>query len=122
MCGASAVYGAHHPSATTCPCRTSMKLFMYSILSSASMHERTPEDETPCSSGVLRGSGAARHRDEESAINTTIRSFLTFHLVEMNPSPCTSPPDELIYHHAPITSHHIKSDFPSSIRRLFGSP
>ena len=47
-CGEAASYGAHHPSATTCPCRTSMKLCIASrSRSAASTNARTPADETP---------------------------------------------------------------------------
>jgi hypothetical protein len=35
-----------------------MKLFMESILSIASMNDSTAGDETPCASGLLRGSSA----------------------------------------------------------------
>src|SRR5216684_4099764 len=58
--GDSASYGAHHPSATTWPWRRSMKLFIDSILSAASMNERTAEDDTPCSSGLQRGRSAPK--------------------------------------------------------------
>src|SRR6185503_5388067 len=59
MCGVSRSYGAHQPSATTCPCLTSMKLFMVSIsLSAASINARRSAEEMPCCSGVLRGSDA----------------------------------------------------------------
>src|SRR5262249_19734551 len=50
-----------HPSATTWPWRTSMTLWRESIsLSAASTNERTAEDETPCTSGLLRGRSAPR--------------------------------------------------------------
>ena len=39
--GDAALYGAHHPSATTWPWRSSMKLCIESILSAASTKERT---------------------------------------------------------------------------------
>ena len=56
-CGVSAAYGAHQPSAITWPCRTSMMLFIVSTLpSSASMKARSACEETPCDSGVARGS------------------------------------------------------------------
>src|SRR5262245_46135909 len=54
--GASALYGAHQPSATTWPWRTSMKLFINSIfVSAASTNDRRADEETPCASGLLRG-------------------------------------------------------------------
>src|SRR5262245_17800225 len=59
-CRASRRYGAHQPSATTWPCRTSMKLCSESILSAASTNANTADDETPCVSGSLRGKSAAR--------------------------------------------------------------
>src|SRR6185369_11293339 len=46
----------HQPSATTDPCRISMKLFMVSIWRSAvSTKSRMAADEIPWRSGVLRG-------------------------------------------------------------------
>ena len=59
-CGFSADSGFHQPSATTCPCRTSMKLCIVSTaLSAASTNARIAADETPCASGELRGNGVA---------------------------------------------------------------
>ena len=56
-CGVSAANGAHQPSAITWPCRTTMTLFIVSTLaSSASMKARRACDDTPCDSGVARGS------------------------------------------------------------------
>src|SRR5262245_29449366 len=55
-CGVSAAYGAHQPSATTWPWRTSMKLCSESmVLSAASTNARTAAGETPWASGLLRG-------------------------------------------------------------------
>src|SRR5262245_22375231 len=51
---ASASYGAHQPSATTRPCRTSMRLWSASMsFSAASTNARIAEDEIPCASGLL---------------------------------------------------------------------
>ncbi len=59
MCGVSAAYGPHHPSATTRPCRTSMKLWSASMSrSAASTNARMAGDETPCASGAERGRSA----------------------------------------------------------------
>src|SRR5262249_19167570 len=69
--GEAASYGAHHPSATTWPWRTSMKLFMESILSAASMNERTAPGETPCASGRLRGRSAPRQAELPRATSVT---------------------------------------------------
>src|SRR5687768_958671 len=56
-CGVSAANGPHHPSAMTWPRRTTITLFIVSTLaSSASMKARSACDETPCDSGVARGS------------------------------------------------------------------
>ena|SRR5947209_4062361 len=58
MCRAWGEYGAHQPSATTLPWRTSMKLWSESTsLSAASMKARTADERTSWASGVLRGSG-----------------------------------------------------------------
>src|SRR5581483_11618927 len=55
-CGDSALYGAHQHSATTWPCRRSMKLWRESIcLSAAAMKAAIAAGETPCASGLLRG-------------------------------------------------------------------
>src|SRR2546423_489028 len=55
-CGLSGASGFHQPSATTCPWRTSMKLCMVlTFWSAASTYARMSAEETPCSSGVLRG-------------------------------------------------------------------
>src|SRR5437899_4217716 len=102
-CGDSALYGAHHPSATTCPCRTSMKLFIESILSSASMHESTAAEETPCSSGVLRGSGAARLMEPAKITSRKIERILTPNLQKIRPHPVPRPRISLIYL---ACSHH----------------
>ena len=56
-CGVSAANGVHQPSAITWPCRTTMTLFIVSTLaSSASMNASRAGDDTPCDSGVARGS------------------------------------------------------------------
>ena len=74
-CGDSASYGAHQPSATTWPWRTSMKLFIESIfLSAASTNARTAADETPCASGSLRGKPAAMEVEPVNAIDAMIIS------------------------------------------------
>ena len=78
-CGEEALYGDHHPSATTFPCRSSMKLFIESILSAASMNESTAEDEMPCDSSVLRGRSTARQRALFS--RTTAMHGMVFMLV-----------------------------------------
>src|SRR5437870_8570114 len=58
--GLSALKGRHQPSATTCPCRTSMMLCisMSGRASSASRNARTPAGSTCCSAGELRGNDA----------------------------------------------------------------
>src|SRR5258705_12144290 len=59
MCGVAGAYGRRLTSATTRPCRTSMKLFIASMPVSAAWTKASTEaDETPSCSGVLRGSGA----------------------------------------------------------------
>ncbi len=56
-CGVSGDSGSHHASATTCPWRSSMKLCIESTFrSAASMNARIACEETPCDSGVARGS------------------------------------------------------------------
>ena len=68
-CGSSAAYGAHHPSATTCPCRRIMTLCSASTLCSApSMNPWIADAEIPCSSRVLRGSNAASSAALASAL------------------------------------------------------
>jgi hypothetical protein len=54
-----------------------MKLFMESILSSASTHDSTADDETPCSSGVLRDSGAAKVIEEMPMTSSNIENTFT---------------------------------------------
>src|SRR5580658_6485785 len=57
-CGVLAAYGDHQPSATTWPCRTSMKLFIASTWRSADVTKsRIAAEEIPWASGVLRGKG-----------------------------------------------------------------
>jgi len=58
-CFSLAAYGAHQPSATTCPCRTNMKLCnSSSFWPDSSINRRIAADDIPCSSGVLRGNFA----------------------------------------------------------------
>src|SRR4029079_3509286 len=72
MCGVWAAYGVHHPSATTCPWRTSMKLWNESIfLSAAFTTPSTAVLDTPCDSGVARGRSAAE-RGPEAATSTSV--------------------------------------------------
>src|SRR5688572_28970185 len=55
-CRVSAERGAHHPSAITCPCRTSMNACIASSLVSApEMKSSNARDDTPCASGEPRG-------------------------------------------------------------------
>jgi hypothetical protein len=56
-CGRPALYGAHHPSATTCPCRTTIRLCisMSGRSSTASRKLRIAAGSTRWSAGVLRG-------------------------------------------------------------------
>src|SRR5207244_11404660 len=64
-CGVGGSYGDHQPSATTCPCRTSMMLCRESIVrSAASTNARTAAGETPCASGLLRGRSARRAAEQ----------------------------------------------------------
>jgi hypothetical protein len=65
-----------------------MKLFMESILSSASMHDSTAAEETPCSSGVLRGSGAAKEIEETPMTSRNIENALTPNLQKIRPPLC----------------------------------
>ena len=56
ICGSLAEYGAHHPSATTLPWRTSMKLCSAPVLWSASATNRSRSaEDTPWDSGLPRG-------------------------------------------------------------------
>src|SRR5262249_9346841 len=76
--GDSALYGAHQPSATTWPWRRSMKPCKESMfLSAASTKERTAEDETPCVSGVLRGSSAPTQRELLKATDAMTERIFT---------------------------------------------
>ena len=75
-CRFSADSGFHHPSATTWPCRTSMKLCMVVIsLSAVSTNARIVSEETPCASGVLRGKPVAGFSAREAGMmaNTASR-------------------------------------------------
>lgn len=60
-CGRSAVKGAHHPSATTWPRRTTMSEW-HSTESPASRSSRasTARDDTPTAAGADRGSVSGR--------------------------------------------------------------
>src|ERR1700722_17555060 len=56
---AAALYGAHQPSATTWPCRTTITLCSeFRFLSAASTNARIADEEMPWASGALRGSSA----------------------------------------------------------------
>jgi hypothetical protein len=79
-CGESGPYGAHHPSATTWPCRRSMKLCRLSMsLFADSMNDWMAAEEMPCASGLLRGKSAARATEALKATTTRIeRVFMVF--------------------------------------------
>src|SRR5437868_6091792 len=71
-CGVSGEYGVHHPSVTTFPCRTSMKLCSESNpLSATSINSNTPADETPSASGLLRGKSPAAPTEHATTVNAT---------------------------------------------------
>src|SRR5213075_253633 len=98
-----------------------MKLFMESILSSASMHESTAAEETPCSWGVLRGSGAARANELIAGMSRRVKTFLTASLQKIGP--LAGPSVRMSYYtlHAPNTPPFVKSNFSSSVHGRLGS-
>ncbi len=74
-CGAAGRYGSHHPSATTCPRRASIKLCSPSARRSASSTKAsTALEDIPCASGVLRGSASPPGADG-GAIGSWVRTF-----------------------------------------------
>ena len=73
-----ASYGAHHPSATTWPCRTSMKLCIeWTFLSAASTNARIAEEDMPWASGLLRGSSAPAPMELLKTINAVAARVFT---------------------------------------------